>query len=128
MGYILSSVTAKTGLGSRNCPWLIKAKPGQRINVTVYDFSSRSRTDDVAKKSLIQGTASKAICPVYATLSEGGKMFGGVLDTTRIGICGSEKRRRWVYTSRGSSLSVKMVNMSADSAKNINFMLKYEGE
>ncbi len=39
VGYLSSSVTAQTGIGSWDCPWVIKADVGQQINVTLLDFT-----------------------------------------------------------------------------------------
>ena len=37
-GTIASVVAQQQGFGTRRCPWVITAKPGQRINVTLVDF------------------------------------------------------------------------------------------
>jgi len=41
-GYLASVVTERTGRGSTDCPWLIRAESWQRINVTLLDFSASS--------------------------------------------------------------------------------------
>jgi len=38
-GYLASLTAAETGCGTSDAPWLIIVKPGQRINVTLFDFS-----------------------------------------------------------------------------------------
>ena len=38
-GYLASLTAAETGCGTSDAPWLIKMMPGQRINVTLFDFS-----------------------------------------------------------------------------------------
>ena len=38
-GYISSAVTDDTGLGTAYCPWRLTTKPGQRLNLTLYDFN-----------------------------------------------------------------------------------------
>ena len=40
VGYIVSDVTQTTGVGSERCPWLVSARRGQRIRVTLYDLGS----------------------------------------------------------------------------------------
>ena len=37
-GTIANTVAQQHGFGTRRCPWVIAAKPGQRINVTLVDF------------------------------------------------------------------------------------------
>lgn len=45
-GFIASIVTNETrnytDCGSSRCPWSIKVEPGQRINLTLYDFTLES--------------------------------------------------------------------------------------
>ena len=38
-GYLASVVTEETGLGKQACPWVLVAKPGQRLNITLWDFT-----------------------------------------------------------------------------------------
>ena len=44
-GYLASAVTDRTGAGSSECPWLLRASPWQRINVTLIDFSDSAAQD-----------------------------------------------------------------------------------
>jgi len=37
--YLASLTAAETGCGTSDAPWLIQVMPGQRINVTLFDFS-----------------------------------------------------------------------------------------
>ncbi len=37
-GTIASIVSQHHGMGTSRCPWIIQAKPGQRINITLVDF------------------------------------------------------------------------------------------
>ena len=39
-GYLSSYITSSTNCGSFHAPWIIQASPGQRINLTLYDFSA----------------------------------------------------------------------------------------
>lgn len=38
-GYLSSAVTIDTGRGGPDCPWRLKASPGQRINITLINFA-----------------------------------------------------------------------------------------
>ena len=38
-GYIANHVTHTIGCGSWRSPWRIQARPGQRINITLVDFT-----------------------------------------------------------------------------------------
>ena len=54
-GY-LSSLAAETmRIGTRECPWILKAKKGQQIKLTLMDFSVGSETGATAIKT--QGKA-----------------------------------------------------------------------
>jgi len=44
-GYLASAMTDRTGAGSAGCPWLLRASPWQRINVTLIDFSDSTPLD-----------------------------------------------------------------------------------
>jgi len=48
-GYLASAITDRTGAGSARCPWLLRASPWQRINVTLIDFSDSATLDDGKK-------------------------------------------------------------------------------
>ena len=37
-GIIPSILTEETGLGSADCPWLIRAPVGQKVNLTLHDY------------------------------------------------------------------------------------------
>ena len=37
-GLIASTVTEETGCGTTDRPWLIDARPGQKVNFTLFDF------------------------------------------------------------------------------------------
>lgn len=38
-GFLASVVTDETGLGTNSCPWTLRVSPGQKINLTLMDFS-----------------------------------------------------------------------------------------
>ncbi len=39
-GFLASTVTDATGCGAAETPWVVKAHPGQRLNITLHDFSA----------------------------------------------------------------------------------------
>ncbi len=41
VGYISSAWTAQHGDGWEQCPWIITARAGQRISITLLDFTPR---------------------------------------------------------------------------------------
>jgi len=42
---LASVVTMETGCGGPDCPWLVTAKDGQRINITLINFARPLRSD-----------------------------------------------------------------------------------
>ena len=45
-GHIANIITEEMGYGSEDCPWLIEAKEGQKINVTLVNFARTPNVDD----------------------------------------------------------------------------------
>ncbi len=41
-GYIASIVTSQSGHGSADCPWKLTTKSGQRLNITLIDYTDYS--------------------------------------------------------------------------------------
>ena len=58
-GYLSNYVTIETGKGSADCPWMIQARQGQRINITLIDFARHSPTES-------NNVEQYDICHVYA--------------------------------------------------------------
>ena len=46
-GVLASLVAAETGCGTARAPWQVRAMPGQRINITLLDFSWAAAVNDV---------------------------------------------------------------------------------
>ena len=61
-GYIANSLTDEYSLGTASCPWKVEVPHGQRINVTLLDFT-------VKKEGRAEHEASGyRICNVYANI------------------------------------------------------------
>ena len=45
-GYLASIVASERHRGTQRCPWVLRVSPGQRVNITLLDFSAVSRTYD----------------------------------------------------------------------------------
>jgi len=57
-GYLASLTAAETGCGTSDAPWLVRVMPGQRINVTLFDFSP----PDVAMHGQVRRTVIEVAC------------------------------------------------------------------
>ena len=40
-GLISNYVTQSSGCGDANCPWVLKASPGQMFNISLFDFGTK---------------------------------------------------------------------------------------
>lgn len=116
IGYIASATTEETGCGSIRSPWVISAAPGQRINITLYDFSLTSHNDST--KTVARQSSFPVYCVQFARLEERGASRSTI-------ICGGEQREKHVYTSVTYEVEIHIMGRRA---KNSYFLLKYEGK
>ena len=109
-GYIASSVTLDSNLGSHRCPWIITALPGQRINVTLLTFN------------LPQGhhSLTSSHCKLYARVRD---MTGG----SDVNICKSRSRERTVFVSETNRIQLEVAVNPRDKEPD-NFILVYQGQ
>ena len=115
-GYLSSEVTYRTGCGTASCPWVIQALPGQKVNLTLMDFSG-------GHNELTTGADPRKACYRYATLREANTI------TRDLTICVGDDRTptNQVYTSETGSVSVTLY--TADTQEELfYFALKYEGK
>ena len=107
-GYLASVVTAETGRGSENCPWLIRGVEGQTLNVTLLDFGVWSRNTDVSS------------CLVYAKLKSS-TMPAGLM------ICGTATTEVQIYSNKGKQdLTIEVFNSTA-SPDPVYFLIHFQG-
>ena len=66
-GYISSAVADTTQRGSTQCPWVVEARRGQRVNVTLWDFGSGGGTV-VPSPAAVDDLAQT--CQAYAVIRE----------------------------------------------------------
>ena len=111
----LSSISGYLGspqpdiTGPKQCTWVIKVQKGQRVNITLFDFSvSQGRRDD------------SGICLVYAIIQE---HEGG----THINVCRGIHRERNVYISETNEVQVQVFS-DPETADAGYFLLKYDGK
>jgi len=130
-GYLASYYAQTLGPGRPDCPWTIAVRPGQRIQLTLVDFSARYRLDpghlpgDGPPASAASAGDPAELCYRYAEVSEGG---GGVRARgRRYTVCAEESREQVVYTSSSNVVHVQIADpVVADTA--VNFLIKYTGK
>ena len=107
--YISSLVTKDSSCGFQNSPWILKARAGQRISLSLLDFSWDNST----------GSVESVGC---------NKNYGYILDieTNDItNICGGTRRERNLYTSSSSSVQIVFNQQSLETSY---FILSFKGE
>ena len=134
-GYLSSVITASTGVGAAGCPWLLRARPGQRISLSLLDFTVAGRrpppSQSAENEAMLKPPPSSQRCVRLAVIRE-------VSGTYRRGdreICslrvGDAGRERSVYLSDSNELEVVItsqydVDISHDDDNPI-FLLRYDG-
>lgn len=111
-GWIASIVSQETGCGSVSHPWVITVQKGQRINVTLYDFSPEKRY----RTNQLEYQVDTHVCREYALMQEVSTEWNSV-------VCGGGRRIQNVYSSKSNSLEIQITNKDQRY-----FLLYYEGE
>ena len=96
------------GCGVDNKPWIIKAKEGQKINITFTDFNWKLPSRDEARVN----------CPVK---------YGYLVDEKSndiVNLCGGLVRERNLYISKGNKVQVLL---ATTALKYVKFLIGYKG-
>ncbi|ELU10136.1 hypothetical protein CAPTEDRAFT_219489 [Capitella teleta] len=111
-GHIASYVTAETGCGNYDSPWLIKVEPGQKINVTLYDFGLASNLNDDKDKT----------CQVLTVIKD-----ASVTSSSKT-VCSGPQRIRAEFLSRANEIEIRIIAGLTDGNEEdrTHFVLKYD--
>ena len=110
-GWISSYVSLATGCGSTEHPWVIQVRPGQRVNLTVYDFS----LDRAYNSNTMNLGAGTEVCQEYALVQDWASAHSTI-------VCGGRSKEQHVLTSDSNVLEIKLTNNNDKY-----FLVKYEG-
>ncbi|KAK2149906.1 hypothetical protein LSH36_432g02030 [Paralvinella palmiformis] len=96
--------------GFRQCPWRIRVRPGQRVNLTLHDYSDFG----------IRESDQPAVCRQYIVISDG--------DNDRVILaCSHEIRSRTVYLSATNDIKVYFkTDPKVDT--DVHFLLEFRAE
>ncbi|ELU10134.1 hypothetical protein CAPTEDRAFT_187300 [Capitella teleta] len=110
-GFISRQVATETNCGTIDVPWVIRVLPGQKVNVTLFDFGTE----------LLSPGPQTGVCLVYATIKES---VGSNSKT----ICGGKARENHVYTSLTNQIDIRLIvpQKSENDEEEIQFILRYE--
>ncbi len=115
-GYLSSYISDETGCGSKETPYRIKLMQGQRVNITLMDFSLANRQNN--HNSGIQGS-SPLKCESYGSVSE--PHSGRIID-----ICGGHRREETIFLSDGNFVEIYFKRRSNSDGG--HFVLRYDGK
>lgn len=114
-GYISSAITDKYRSGSPSCPWLIRALPGQKINVSVHSFLTHvpSEEDQEGGQS-----NPKHVCYEIASVHEPGT------DQNLLACARGPSSN--VFISTGNELEIRIPGRNTDALAGA-FLIEYTG-
>lgn len=102
-GYLASDVTRESGCGGVDCPWHIRVPPGQAIELTLYNFATRS-------KSAI--TSLSPTCRVVATVRDVSSLSGGAAAAASrtSDVCAGAERISQVFRSASNVVELRIIS------------------
>ena len=132
---------SRVGHSSSDCSgessphWLIEAQPGQRINITLWDFSRRLSAASGLDKPMSHHSSSLPGCIKYATITEVGPEVSSNGPARVKSLCGNSgfetARARQVFISVSSAIQVQMNVLSPNDGVNSetqHFLLEYHSK
>ncbi|KAK2159916.1 hypothetical protein LSH36_143g01023 [Paralvinella palmiformis] len=111
-GYIASTTTFKTACGSHSAPWLIRAERGQRINITLHDYTRGYHT--LGDNREIHKATS---CHAYAVAKEQNHREA-------VTVCGGGSRIRHVLTTIANQLEIRV--LQGTNSRRSYFLLEFQ--
>jgi len=129
--FISSDVTRMTRCGAAEYPWILKAPEGQKITLSMIDFSLNGTTPGLSDAS--RNPLETGVCLVYASVRDGRQEAGVQRRSTTI--CGRLRpRMRHVFTSVTNYIELRILqsdvigmSQAVDATKRPRFLLRYEG-
>jgi len=106
---------------SDQCSWSISASPGQRIVVTLYDFTT-SRTNQNERRTQGSESMTSSMCAVLAVFEERGR------PRFSLNSCRVRLGKQVVYTSHGPRLNVSIHKGTEQHLLESNFLFHYQGQ
>ena len=125
-GYITSTLADERGVGSSQCPWIIEAQSGQRINITLYSFAqapsdtvNRRHEEGQGKTRPGYGPLRPDVCFEIAVLTDG--------DVRKpVTVCGDENRQVPLLWSEHHVVGVEIPNLKLVQSLG-TFVFHYQG-
>ena len=107
-----SDVNSVSSCGSKSHPWRLEAAAGQRINISLLDFTAMDRPRD------------RVTCRQYGYVLE-------KLNKRNVSVCGeggAELRQSHVYMSDSNKVEIVQTPISRSTSDERSFLLRVEGD
>jgi hypothetical protein len=145
-GYLSSRITHDRGYGTSSCPYRIELPRGQRINITVIDFTTPTGpavdppTTGLANSGIgsnwspfggttydpIYGQPSARVCYLYALIRDASSSL--LYSVRGVRVCGGERRERNIYTSRTNAVEILITTKNNEySGAEYHFLFQFGG-
>ena len=110
--YLSSVISQQRSCGLHNTPWILQAKPGQQIAITLLDFS----WTNINKTNTNEGNSDR--CP---------NSYGYILDIESddvVSLCGGGVREKHLYLSTSHIVQVVLDSLALQK---YSFLIAYKG-
>ena len=115
-GYLSSYISEETGCGLGDTPYRLQLLPGQRVNITLMDFSIADRQKQIHTDS---HGSSPLKCDSYGSVTE--PHSGRVID-----ICGGHRREETVFLSESNFVEISFKRKIKSNGG--HFILRYNSK
>ena len=123
------STQSNIGCGTKTQPWMLEAPAGQRINISLLDFTAaaRSTSQHLTRSTSHIITTSSSSSSSSGSCVDENHQYGYIIDKSsvnkKVSVCHARSNRQThVYLSTSNVLQLVLIN--SPSAK---FLLKVEG-
>ena len=113
VGLLATLITEEYGWGGSACPWVLRVPPGQRINITLFNFARTGGSELL--------TSDPSVCYELASIREKGHSSKTILT------CGTDQRQKNVYISETNEIEIRFVDRL--TLRNLGkFLVQHEGK
>ena len=111
-----SDVNSVSSCGSRSHPWRLEAAAGQRINISLLDFTATSMSADDRPRD-------RVTCRQYGYVLE-------KMNKRNVSVCGgggAELRQSHVYLSDSNNVEIVQMSSATTDDQPVHYLLRIEG-
>src|SRR6218665_577644 len=121
-GLISSMTSYEHGVGDSGCPWVIEAFPGQRINLTLMDFTEYGGPSTSSEQQNPGDVVdlSRRFCRELAVVEETTALKNLVT-------CSHQPRTNVVFVSKTNRIKITFSARDLDEDQPPHFVIKYDG-